>query len=199
LQFINIFIQETSNMKSTIGTFVFSLLALFAFTASHAADSPPPVIMTVSTDAFEDGGIIPLKYTSHGDNIQPNFTISGAPATAVGYAIIFHDMEVARGGNPDDVLHWLAWNIPSATIAEGSLPAGSVQGANVRGTNVYMGPGAVNAKYNHYVFEFFALSENLDLPEGASRADVLTAIAGKIVGKAVYVGRFSRGMLPAGN
>jgi len=186
-------------MKSGIRTFVFSVLTLFAFNTTHAADGAPPVIMTVSTNAFEDGGVIPLKYTSHGDNIQPNFTIAGAPATAVSYAIIFHDMEVARGGNPEDVLHWLAWNIPSATIAEGGLPEGSVQGANVRGMNVYMGPGAVNAKYNHYVFEFFALSANLDLPEGSTREAVLAAIAGKIVGKAVYVGRFSRGMLPAGN
>lgn len=184
-------------MNSTIRNVAFALLALFAFTSSHAADTPPPVIMTVSTNAFEDGGIIPLKYTSHGDNIQPNFTISGAPATAVSFAIIFHDMEVARGGNPEDVLHWLAWNIPSPTIPEGSLPAGSVQGANVRGTNMYMGPGATNAKYNHYVFEFFALSANLDLPATATRDEVLAAIAGKIVGKAVYVGRFSRGMLPA--
>src|SRR6187402_935356 len=112
-------------MNTTIRKVVFSLLALLAFSGSHAADTPPPVIMTVSTDAFEDGGVIPLKYTSHGDNIQPNFTISGAPATAVSYAIIFHDMEVARGGNPEDVLHWLAWNIPSATIAEGVLPEGS--------------------------------------------------------------------------
>jgi Raf kinase inhibitor-like YbhB/YbcL family protein len=182
-------------MNSTIRKIAVSLLALFAFASSHAADTPPPVIMTVSTEAFEDGGIIPLKYTSHGDNIQPNFTISGAPATAVSFAVIFHDMEVARGGNPEDVLHWLAWNIPSATIPEGSLPDGSVQGANVRGTNVYMGPGAVNPKYNHYVFEFFALNQNLDLPATASRDDLLAAIAGKIVGKAVYVGRFSRGML----
>ncbi|MES2625655.1 MAG: YbhB/YbcL family Raf kinase inhibitor-like protein [Pseudomonadota bacterium] len=182
-------------MKARLSAVIFSVLALFAFNISRAADGAPPVIMTVTTNAFEDGDIIPLKYTSHGDNIQPAFTISGAPATAVSYAIIFHDMEVARGGNPDDVLHWLAWNIPSATIAEGSLPEGSVQGPNVRGTNVYMGPGAANAKYNHYVFEFFALSENLDLPTTATREDVLAAIRGKIVGKAVYVGRFSRGML----
>ena len=188
-------------MKSVIHTVVFSLLTLLPFTASQAADSPAPapVIMTVTTNAFEDGGVIPLKYTSHGENIQPNFTIAGAPATAVSFAIIFHDMEVARGGNPEDVLHWLAWNIPSPTIAEGSLPAGSMQGANTRGANVYMGPGAVNPKYNHYVFEFFALSAKLDLAEGATREALLAAMAGKIVGKAVYVGRFSRGMLPAGN
>lgn len=166
----------------------------FSFSSAQAADGAPPVVMTVTTEAFEDGGIIPLKYTGHGDNVQPNFTIDGAPANAVSFAIIFHDMEVARGGNPEDVLHWIAWNIPSPVIAEGSLPEGSVQGPNVRGANAYQGPGAQNPKYNHYVFEFFALSENLDLPETATRDDLLEAMAGKIVGKAVYVGRFSKGM-----
>ncbi|HWK54606.1 MAG TPA: YbhB/YbcL family Raf kinase inhibitor-like protein, partial [Hyphomicrobiales bacterium] len=116
------------------------------FGTVQAADTPaaPPVIMTVTTTAFEDGGIIPLRYTSHGDNVQPDFTISGAPETAKSFAIIFHDMEVARGGEPEDVLHWVAWNIPTTTIPEGSLPEGSMHGVNVRGTNAYMGPGAQN-------------------------------------------------------
>jgi hypothetical protein len=182
-------------MKSRILAAAALLSSVVCFSAVQAADNAaPPVIMTVTTNAFEDGGIIPLKYTGHGEGVQPNFTIKGAPANTASYAIIFHDMEVARGGNPDDVLHWIAWNIPSATIPEGSLPAGSVQGPNTRGANAYQGPGAQNAKYNHYVFEFFALSDKLDLPTTATRDDLLKAMTGKIVGKAVYVGRFSKGM-----
>jgi Raf kinase inhibitor-like YbhB/YbcL family protein len=181
-------------MKTRILAAAALLSSFFCFSSVQAADGAPPVIMTVTTDAFEDGGIIPLKYTGHGDGIQPNFTIEGAPDSAVSFAIIFHDMEVARGGNPEDVLHWIAWNIPSPVIPEGSLPEGSVQGPNTRGANAYQGPGAQNAKYNHYVFEFFALNDKLDLPTTATREDLLKAMTGKIVGKAVYVGRFSKGM-----
>jgi phosphatidylethanolamine-binding protein (PEBP) family uncharacterized protein len=46
-------------------------------------------------------------------------------------------------------------------------------------------------RYHHYVFEFYALSENLDLPAGASRADVEAAMQGKVVAKAAYVGRYA--------
>jgi Raf kinase inhibitor-like YbhB/YbcL family protein len=167
---------------------------LLAGSAAWAADAP--ISMYATSNAFEDGGIIPLKYTSHGESIQPDFTIHGAPPTAVSFAIIFHDIEVARGGSPEDVLHWIAWNIPSADIPEGSLPDGGVHGANVRGANAYMGPGANNpGKYNHYVFEIYALSENLDLPATASRPELLEAMNGKIVAKTAYVGRFSRALV----
>ncbi len=148
--------------------------------------------MQVKSNAFEDGGIIPIKFTSHGDNVQPDFTITGAPESTVSYAIIFHDIEVALGGNTDDVTHWVAFNIPSPNIAEGSLPAGSINGNNIRGAASFMGSGApLKDRYHHYVFEFYALNANLDLPEGASRADVMAAMQGKVVAKAAYVGRYA--------
>lgn len=149
--------------------------------------------MQVTSEAFEDGGIIPLKYTSHGDNVQPDFTITGAPDNTASYAVVFHDIEVAIGGNTDDVTHWIAWNISSPNIPEGSLPAGSVGGNNIRGQTGYMGSGAPLAdRFHHYVFEFYALSENLDLAEGASRADLMAAMQGKVVAKAAYVGKYAR-------
>ncbi|MCB1671483.1 MAG: YbhB/YbcL family Raf kinase inhibitor-like protein [Gammaproteobacteria bacterium] len=148
--------------------------------------------MQVTSNAFADGGIIPLKYTSHGDNVQPNLSITGAPDSTVSYAIIFHDIEVALGGGIGDVTHWLAWNISSPNIPEGSLPAGSVQGNNIRGQASYMGPGAPYAdRYHHYVFEIYALNDTLDLAEGASRDQLIAAMAGKVVGKTAYVGRYA--------
>jgi len=168
-------------------------VAAMAFGASQAAAQGFQLPnMQVTSNAFEDGAVIPIKYTSHGDNVQPNFTITGAPEETVSYAIIFHDIEVAIGGNTDDVTHWVAFNIPSATIEEGSLPAGSMQGNNIRNQAAYMGSGApYRDRYHHYVFEFYALNANLDLPEGASRDQVMDAMQGKVVAKAAYVGRYA--------
>jgi hypothetical protein len=149
----------------------------------------------METDAFPDGGIVPQKYTGRG-GVQPAFKFSNAPAGTVAYAIIFHDLDVALMGGTDDVLHWVAWNIPASAngIPEGSLPAGSVQGNNLTGQPVYMGPGApAGPRYHHYVFELYALNANLDLPATATRADVLKAMEGKTVAKAAYVGRFRQG------
>ena len=155
----------------------------------------PPLLM--ESKAFEDGGIVPQKYAG-AMGVQPGFTFSNAPENTVSYAIIFHDLDVALMGGTGDVLHWIAWNIPASAkgIPEGSLPAGSVQGKNIAGQNSYFGPGAPpGPRYHHYVFELYALSANLDLPNTAGRAELLAAMEGKTVAKAAYVGRF-RGTPP---
>jgi phosphatidylethanolamine-binding protein (PEBP) family uncharacterized protein len=57
--------------------------------------------------------------------------------------------------------------------------------------NAYMGMGApAGTRYHHYVFEFYALDAKLDLPPTATRAELVAAMAGKVVAKSAYVGRF---------
>jgi Raf kinase inhibitor-like YbhB/YbcL family protein len=160
---------------------------------------PGLVPLLIESKAFPDGGIVPDKYAFRGENVQPDFKISNAPAETQSFAIILHDIDVAIGGGTDDVLHWVAFNIPGTTkeIAEGKLPEGSVTGKNMRNNN-YMGPGAPpGPRYHHYVFEFYALNAKLDLPATASRAELFEAMKGKVLAKAAYVGRY-RGSAPAG-
>ena len=149
------------------------------------------VPLLVESKAFEDGGIVPLKYSFYGANTLPDFKLSNLPDTTQSIAIILHDLDVAPAFNPDDNLHWLAWNIPATVpvtqIEEGKLPEGAVNG---RG-RPYMGMGAPNGpRYHHYVFEFYALNEKIDLPATAGRPELLEAMKGKVVAKAAYVGRF---------
>jgi Raf kinase inhibitor-like YbhB/YbcL family protein len=158
------------------------------------------VPLLIESSAFPDGGIVPDKYSFRGGNTQPDFKISNAPAETQSFAIILHDIDVAIGGNTDDVLHWVAFNIPGTTkeIPEGKLPEASVTGKNVRDNN-YMGPGAPpGPRYHHYVFELYALNAKLDLPATASRAELLEAMKGKVLAKAAYVGRFRGSAAPAG-
>jgi Raf kinase inhibitor-like YbhB/YbcL family protein len=168
-------------------------IAAVALVATFTQVSAQNIVdMRVSSKAFEDGAIIPIKFTSHGDNVQPDFTITGAPPETVAYAVIMHDMEVALRGSTDDVTHWVAFNIPSPNIPEGSLPEGSVYGANITGQPTYMGSGApLPTRYHHYVWEWYALNAKLDLQTGASRADVMAAMQGKVIGKAALVGKYA--------
>ena len=69
--------------------------------------------------------------------------------------MIFHDVDVAFAGT-DDVLHWIAWNIPAKAggLPEGPLPEGAVSGTASVGRGNYFGPGApAGPRYHHYVFE----------------------------------------------
>jgi len=179
-------------------------LVLVAIGATAVAQQPPAagsapsgqprwslVPMLVESKAFEDGGIVPLKYSFYGTNTMPDFKVSNLPATTQSIAVILHDLDVAPAFNSDDNLHWLAWNIPATSpvtqIEEGKLPEGAVNG---RG-RPYMGMGAPNGpRYHHYVFEFYALNATLDLPATSGRPELLEAMKGKVVAKAAYVGRF---------
>ena len=188
---------KTRFTRAISGAFAASLLVLAmpGADAQQRGRGPAGPPFMVTTTAFEDGGIIPPKYVSAGgENVQPGFTFTNVPATAVSIAVIFHDIEPAfPQGSTGDILHWMAWNIPAAAAAipEGSLPAGAVSGNNIRGQPGYMGPGApATPRYHHYVFEFYALNANLDLAATATRQELMAAMEGKVVGKVAYVGRF---------
>lgn len=182
-----------------IGAMALALCAFGVAAQAQQAGGAPRgggglVPLLVESKAFPDGGIAPLKYSFYGSNTQPDFRLSNVPGNARSFAIIMHDIEVAAGGNPDDVLHWVAWNIPATSpvtqIEEGRLPPGSVEGRGMRSPG-YMGMGAPNGpRYHHYVFEFYALDSMLELPATASRAELLEAMRGKVVAKAAYVARF---------
>ena len=159
--------------------------------------------LTLTTTAFEDGGIIPDKYTSQvgADAVSPELTWSNVPDGTQSFVLHMHDPDVAIGGNTDDVLHWMVINIPGTrtSLPEGvpadpvQIAGGGMQLPSIGGTPGYRGPGAPAAgPPHHYTFELYALDTMLDLPAEASREDVMAAMQGHIRGKGVLMGRFIR-------
>jgi Raf kinase inhibitor-like YbhB/YbcL family protein len=157
--------------------------------------------LTLTTPAFADGAEIPAKFTqSDPKPVSPRLQWTNVPANTASFALIMHDPDVAVQKKTDDVLHWLAFNIPGSAreLAEGvppdaKLPDGTIQGKNQGGVVGYRGPGAPAAgPHHHYTVEIFALDTTLDLGPDATRADVLKAMDGHIVGKGVLMGRFHR-------
>jgi Raf kinase inhibitor-like YbhB/YbcL family protein len=171
-----------------------------------AAAGPAP--MTLSTTAFPDGAQIPVKFSqaaegaAPGEGTSPALTWANPPAGTQSFVLHMHDMEVARNRTTDDQVHWLVWNIPATStgLAESQpkgaqLPDGSYQ-TSATGP-VYRGPGApATGPPHHYVFELFALDTKLDVQPAAdafeTRTNVMKAIQGHILGKAVYMGLFRR-------
>jgi Raf kinase inhibitor-like YbhB/YbcL family protein len=149
------------------------------------------ITLTVTSTSFPDGGEIPAKYTGQG--VSPQLSWTGAPAATASYVLIMHDVDVAipAGNLTGDISHWVVWNIPatSTMLAEGGpVPAGAGQ-YSLRGPQ-YMGPAPpAGHPYHHYIFQVFALNAALDVPAGATRADVEKAMDGKILARGAYVGR----------
>lgn len=161
--------------------------------------------MGLTSGAWPDGGHVPPKHTQAGEEVSPPLSWANVPAGVVSFVLIAHDLDAAIGGGTDDLLHWMLWNIPATVTALperlpalSELPDGTRQ-ISATGPS-YRGPGAPSAgPPHHYVFELYALDVSLDVPAvGASpaqtRAAVMSAMAGHIRGKGVYVGLFKRSM-----
>jgi Raf kinase inhibitor-like YbhB/YbcL family protein len=156
---------------------------------------------TLSTNAFEDGSIIPAKYTQAVPNpVTPELKWSNVPAGTVSFVVILHDPDGAPMKRLETYMHWMLFNIPGnvTELPEGipaipKLPDGTIQIKNGHGDVGYRGPGMGAAgPYHHYTFEIYALEIKLDLGPDATRADVLKAMDGHIIGKATMGGRFHR-------
>ncbi len=150
------------------------------------------VMLTVSSTSFADGAEIPAKYAGP-QGVSPQLSWTGAPAATASYVLIMHDVDVAFPATNlgSDITHWVVWNIPASatSIAEGGpVPAGAGQ-LSMRGPQ-YMGPAPpAGHPFHHYIFQVYALNATLDLPAGATRADVEKAMEGKILARGAYVGR----------
>jgi len=183
---------------------VLMLSATGAALAQTPAAPPRPamhaVLMSMTSSAFADGGIIPDQYTAKGGATAGSFPLAwtGAPAGTQSFTLIMHDLDVVVGTTTTDNLHWLAFNIPATTT---SLPAsvpgtpqladGTIQPKN-RTLNGFTPPGAPPGIYHHYVVEVYALDTKLALDATATRDDVLKAMQGHVLDKAALVGRFHR-------
>ena len=193
------------NMKGNVGLFAMVLSIATVGVVAQAPATPPRVPrpgLTLTTTAFDDGGIIPNKYTqaSASTPVSPELKWSHVPDGTVSFALILNDPDTSLSRTTEVVLHWLIFNIPGTAtgLPEGvpgdaKLPDGSVQGLN-RSTNVgYMGMGAgALGPYHHYTYELYALDTMLTLGPDATRADLLAAMSGHIRGKAILMGRFHK-------
>jgi Raf kinase inhibitor-like YbhB/YbcL family protein len=182
--------------------FALTALVFFAATAAATAQAPrtrpPPLVL--SSSAFEDGGVIPDKYTQKAPQPSPSipFNWTGTPAGTQSFVLILHDLDVVTNKTLTDSLHWLAWNIPATatSLPEGvpnvaQLPDGTVQITH-RNTIGFVGPGWPGPSYHHYTAELFALDTKLSLGTTATRDEVMAAANGHILGRAALAGRVHR-------
>jgi Raf kinase inhibitor-like YbhB/YbcL family protein len=186
-------------MRSWMTNVVLLLTIAASLETPYALGQSSPGL-TLTTSAFDDGGIIPSKYTAAapGAPFSPLLTWTNVPAGAASFTLLLHDPDTSVNKTTTEILHWMVFNIPATAreLFEGvpaqmQLPGGAVQGRNYSGKVGYIGMGApAPGPYHHYTFELFALDTKLSLGPSATEAEVLTAMDGHVLAKGVLVGRF---------
>jgi|ERR1051326_649655 Raf kinase inhibitor-like YbhB/YbcL family protein len=170
-----------------------------------AAAEPPTKLFTLSSPAFADNDVLPLKYAggtlcgkdSRGGNTSPPLAWSNPPAGTKSFAVVMIDPDGRRGLGS---VHWLAYNIPASRTAlqegEGGSPppADVTPGKNSRGIPGYTGPcGPPADAAHHYVIDVLALDLAPGaLPESLDRDQLFQALAGHSLGPASLVVRYRR-------
>ncbi len=150
--------------------------------------------MKLTSTSFQ-GSQIPAKFTCSGAGISPQLAWSAPPAGTVSFALIVTDPD-APGRT---FVHWVLYDLPAETRALpeglpalGQLDDGSRQGRKDFGELGYGGPCPPGKAAHHYVFTLYALDAKLNLPVGATRAQVEAAMQGHILARGELIGMFQR-------
>jgi Raf kinase inhibitor-like YbhB/YbcL family protein len=137
---------------------------------------------------------IPAAHTCDGKDLSPPLAWGDPPAATKSLVLMVED--------PDALLkpftHWVLYDLPPKTrqIPEGLPPQpfvaiGGGQGKNDFGKYGYGGPCPPSGTHR-YVFRIFALDRLLDLPAGATKAEVLAEMEGHVLAAGEWTGKYSR-------
>ncbi|MBD3231758.1 YbhB/YbcL family Raf kinase inhibitor-like protein [Candidatus Dependentiae bacterium] len=157
-----------------------------------------PKIITITSDAFEDGEMIPKKYTCEGKNISPQLSWNNIPEKTRSLVITCLDPD-APTENP--FVHWIIYNIPVTrkTLPENIpnnreilLEKGIKQGTNDFNQIGYKGPCPPVGKIHRYVFTIYALNNPIELDAGERIAALFKAMSNHVLAQGQIEGRFSR-------
>jgi len=161
----------------------------------------------ITSSAFEDGGLIPAKYTCDGADVSPplQWDAVGAdvspplqwdavPEGTRSIALICDDPDAPMG----TWVHWVLFNLPSDAkeLAENipteeTLPNGAKQGVNDFGRVGYGGPCPPGGTHR-YFFKIYALDTEVGLQAGADKRRLLKTMEGHILGQGQLIGKYKR-------
>ena len=179
---------------------LFLIFTLFLFSCSRRTENKPvqPSIdiqkLTITSAAFKEGDMIPVKYTGDAENISPPLAWSGIPAQAKSLALVVDDPDAPAG----DWVHWVVYNI-SATMKEmpedigpdERVPGIGIQGKNDFGKTGWGGPMPPSGTHR-YFFKLFALDTWLTDKPGLTKKELHAAIKDHIIAQGELMGRYKR-------
>jgi len=148
----------------------------------------------VTSSAFEEGSMIPSKYTCDGDDVSPPLQWDAVPEGTKSVALISDDPDAPMG----TWVHWVLFNWPAVSkeITENvppdkTLPNGAKQGITDFHRIGYGGPCPPSATHR-YFFKIYALDKMLELDAGADKSALLKAMEGHILGQGQLMGKYKR-------
>ena len=150
--------------------------------------------LEISSSAFSEGEMIPIRYTCDGLDISPELSWKGVPEAARSMALICDDPDAPMG----TWIHWVLFNIPASANgltaeipSDASLENGARHGTNDFRRLGYGGPCPPGGTHR-YFFKLYALDAELNLESGIRKAELLDAMQGHILAEGQLMGIYKR-------
>jgi Raf kinase inhibitor-like YbhB/YbcL family protein len=155
--------------------------------------------LVLKSDAFEEGGAIPPKYTCEGEDLSPPLAWEGLPEGTRSLVLIVDDPDAPDPAAPRMVWdHWILYNLPPGAhgleegVTIGRLPPGCGQGINSWGRTGYGGPCPPIGRHR-YFHRLYALDAVLPPELGSPTKDqLLLAMEDHILARTELVGTYQK-------
>jgi Raf kinase inhibitor-like YbhB/YbcL family protein len=167
--------------------------------AGAAATRPGEDTLQPRSTAFEPGEAIPTRHTADGADVSPPLSWATPPDETVELALICDDPDAPRD---EPWVHWVLYGLPpDRTELPEAVPTdseladfgGARQGRNDFDEIGYRGPAPPrDHDAHHYHFVVYALDEATGLAPGATKEELLEAMAGHVLAWGELIGTYDR-------
>lgn len=146
--------------------------------------------LSLTSDAFQNGGAIPAQFTCDGADQPPPLGWGEPPEGTKSFALVVDDPDAPSG----TFHHWGAFDIPASARSLAAGQSLGTQAVNDFGKPGYGGPCPPPGHgLHHYHFKLFALgADKLGLPANVKVADVEAAASQRALGQGELVGTYER-------
>ena len=169
-------------------------------TSTTLAEMPPDVgDLTTTTSStvnvpfsvqlpWAPGGPIDVRFTCDGEDRSPLLIWSAPPAGTVELALLVTDDDA------DGFVHWAVAAIPptAGEVGEGAQITGAIEGRNDFGDPGWGGPCPPAGAPHTYRFSLYALSQQAELPDEFTGADLAAVATVANIGVAEATGEYTR-------
>jgi Raf kinase inhibitor-like YbhB/YbcL family protein len=175
-------LTTTTSTTSTAG----SAGAAGAGVATTVAAASAAVTFTM-TAPWADGEAIDPRYTCDGDDVSPALSWTAPPQGTVELALLVTDDDAAN------FVHWAVAGIPpqAAGVGQGASIRGAIEGQTSFGDTGWGGPCPPSGTHT-YRFALYALSQQAEVAEGFTAADLQVYIDTSSLAVAVVTGIYAR-------
>ena len=148
----------------------------------------------VVTSSFADGEAIPGKHSCYGLDLSPPVSWTGLPEGTKSIAVVSVEPDAPDAKN---WIHWLMYDIPPTTseIPEAIRSTEAARVGGKHGKNDFRrlgwgGPCPPRGTDHFYFLKVYALDTEIDLEEGATKGEIVSAMTGHLIGVGQLMGTY---------